>query len=524
MSLESLPSLLVFGPQTEFPSEEILNEFRQELISSPRLSALKQAVDSLPEYWQILVDYDPSLCHIPGAKSLDELKQWVKDGGDFPRFESNHYALAITVLLQITQYSRYLDRLGKESHRKVLESVKIGGIQGFCVGFLGAVAVATSVTEADLGASAAIALRLAVSIGAYVDKDGAYAPVPTDYLAVAIRWKEGNEEDKASAAEIARSLPDAYISSINDASSVTLTIRSADLDTLRELAREKQLLFKAVSVHGRFHTSSHSHAVHKIAKLSSLSHELEFPNAKELQVPLRNTVDGVIITEGSLTRFALENAMVNVADWYGTLKSSIQQLPKSIHTIAYAGFGNSIPASLLRDSSLRISVLATISKRSSSHANKNVSGINGVHKTNDTNDLSQFPPHSIAIVGMAGRFPGADSVDELWDLIIEGKTMVEPAPIEAFGLPELRSDTGTKWWGNFLNDRDAFDHKFFKKASREALAWDPQQRILLEVVRVTLLRQCCYCTKYLGTDTRDSKMHSCSFAGPATFDNMVLIN
>jgi len=34
---------------------------------------------------------------------------------------------------------------------------------------------------------------------------------------------------------------------------------------------------------------------------------------------------------------------------------------------------------------------------------------------------SQYPPHSIAIVGMAGRFPGADSLEELWDVISEGK-------------------------------------------------------------------------------------------------------
>jgi hypothetical protein len=36
--------------------------------------------------------------------------------------------------------------------------------------------------------------------------------------------------------------------------------------------------------------------------------------------------------------------------------------------------------------------------------------------------------------------------------------------------------------GVTLKDPEAFDHKFFKKSSREALAWDPQQRILLEVI------------------------------------------
>lgn len=211
LATDSLPSLLVFGPQTEFPPEKVLQDFRQELISSPRLSALEEAVDDLPQFWQGLVDFDPSLRQVPGPKYLGHLKQWVRDGGPFPHHQSkspNHYALAVTVLLQITQYSRYLDQLAKDSHRRVLNSVNAGGgIQGFCVGFLSAVAVASSGSEVDLGACAAIALRLAVCIGAYVDQDGAYAPVATEYMAVAIRWREGNTDDKAEVDEIIRSNP-----------------------------------------------------------------------------------------------------------------------------------------------------------------------------------------------------------------------------------------------------------------------------------------------------------------------------
>jgi acyl transferase domain-containing protein/SAM-dependent methyltransferase/acyl carrier protein len=54
--------------------------------------------------------------------------------------------------------------------------------------------------------------------------------------------------------------------------------------------------------------------------------------------------------------------------------------------------------------------------------------------------------------------------------------MVTPAPAERLQLPQ-----GPKWWGNFLRDPETFDNRFFKKSSREAIVWDPQQRILLEV-------------------------------------------
>ncbi|KAL4864217.1 hypothetical protein BDV12DRAFT_205861 [Aspergillus spectabilis] len=65
---------------------------------------------------------------------------------------------------------------------------------------------------------------------------------------------------------------------------------------------------------------------------------------------------------------------------------------------------------------------------------------------------------------------------------METKSTVQPAPVERLGLPQTGDYENTKWWGNFLKDRESFDHKFFKKSSREALAWDPQQRILLEVI------------------------------------------
>lgn len=210
LATDNLPSLLVFGPQTELPPGRVLQDLRQELISSPRLSILKEAVDDLPQFWQELGDFDPSLRQVPGAKYLGHLKQWVKEGGPFPHQQSNspnHYALAVTVLLQMAQYTRYLDQLGKDSHRKVLDSVRAAGVQGFCIGFLSAVAVASSGSEVDLGPSAAIALRLAVCIGAYVDQDGAYSSVATEYKAVAIRWRKENANDKAKAAKIIRSIP-----------------------------------------------------------------------------------------------------------------------------------------------------------------------------------------------------------------------------------------------------------------------------------------------------------------------------
>lgn len=101
-------------------------------------------------------------------------------------------------------------------------------------------------------------------------------------------------------------------------------------------------------------------------------------------------------------------------------------------------------------------------------------------------EKSHYPPHSIAIVGMAGRFPGADTVDKLWDILLEGRSVAEPADVHRLQLPEKDKNVSSGWWGNFLSNSESFDNILFEKSSREALAWDPQQRVLLEVAYTAL--------------------------------------
>lgn len=102
--LAVVPSLLVFGPQTELPSLEVLAELRQELVKNPRLSSLQDAVKNLPRFWQTLTNFDPSLSRVPGAKYLDDLQRWIVDGDAFPHHlgdAPNVYSLPVTLILQI---------------------------------------------------------------------------------------------------------------------------------------------------------------------------------------------------------------------------------------------------------------------------------------------------------------------------------------------------------------------------------------------------------------------------------------
>ncbi|MFZ3473467.1 SDR family NAD(P)-dependent oxidoreductase [Streptomyces sp. 4.24] len=91
----------------------------------------------------------------------------------------------------------------------------------------------------------------------------------------------------------------------------------------------------------------------------------------------------------------------------------------------------------------------------------------------------------IAIVGMAGRFPQSDSVDELWDVLREGRDPVGPVPEGRYDKAAFHGGAGnpariTTDQGGFLKDITRFDAAFFGIPAREAENLDPQQRLLLE--------------------------------------------
>ncbi|MFP1909064.1 type I polyketide synthase [Lonsdalea quercina] len=103
--------------------------------------------------------------------------------------------------------------------------------------------------------------------------------------------------------------------------------------------------------------------------------------------------------------------------------------------------------------------------------------------------LTQIAHEPIAIISMGCRLPGGiHSPEQLWQQLSDGKETIGPFPvdrewdIEAMfaQTPDLMAIAKT-WQGGFLADAAGFDASFFKISDREALAMDPQQRILLEI-------------------------------------------
>src|SRR3977135_999068 len=100
--------------------------------------------------------------------------------------------------------------------------------------------------------------------------------------------------------------------------------------------------------------------------------------------------------------------------------------------------------------------------------------------------MSSFEPcpTDIAVIGAAGRFPGARNVGEYWATLCAGKESLtfftEEELLEA-GVPaETLANPDYIRAGYALDNADRFNASFFGYTPREARFIDPQQRVLLE--------------------------------------------
>ena len=85
----------------------------------------------------------------------------------------------------------------------------------------------------------------------------------------------------------------------------------------------------------------------------------------------------------------------------------------------------------------------------------------------------------VAVVGYAVRCAGANSAEELWELLAHGRSAIEPVPNSrsAF-LDELHDQR--RHWAGLLDKIEQFDAAFFGISPREAESLDPQLRLFLQ--------------------------------------------
>ncbi|KAK0726776.1 hypothetical protein B0T26DRAFT_763988 [Lasiosphaeria miniovina] len=464
------PSLVIFGPQSSTPSADKLVQLRSALHANPRLGDFASAVLDLGSAWGELVSSDPALGRVPGQQLLGSLAAWFSKANtsaeppaDFSRLNILHTPL--TVIIHVVDYFDYLHTTGL-SHAQLLDSATHGngGYQGFCTGLLAAVSLAAVKDEQDAIQAATAALRLAVALGAYVDLDGLFADPPREFSCLAARWK--NPADQARAMKEVDDLPDAYVSAVSDVSTVTVTLPRESQDKLVEKLAGLGVTTRPIPLGGRFHTTAHEQSLAKAVSLGNSNPRFRFAaatNSPALRLVKTGTGSVIDINDATqLHQVVARSMLVDRSEWSTSIRAAVQACTTSSSAVVL-GLADCVPRSLAAEHSLTVNHHGAGAKQGK--------------------PAYTYPSDAVAIVGLACRFPGADSLDEFWQLLLSRTSMLGKLPAERFPTKGLRRTPkdDIPFLGNFLRDGYAFDNKFFGKSPREAAAMDPQHKLILQV-------------------------------------------
>jgi amino acid adenylation domain-containing protein len=102
-------------------------------------------------------------------------------------------------------------------------------------------------------------------------------------------------------------------------------------------------------------------------------------------------------------------------------------------------------------------------------------------KTSERDLASRFA--DVAIIGMSGRFPGAEDVNQLWHNLCSGMNSISTTapgrwePEAVYDPDRSQKRRSYSKWGGFLLGADEFDPTFFGLSKVDAQSMDPQQRL-----------------------------------------------
>ena len=92
----------------------------------------------------------------------------------------------------------------------------------------------------------------------------------------------------------------------------------------------------------------------------------------------------------------------------------------------------------------------------------------------------------VAIIGLSGRYPGADNLAQFWQNLKAGRHGIAEIPKDRWDwrayFDTEKGKLGSIYtkWGGFLSEIDKFDPLFFRISPAEAQNMDPQERLFIE--------------------------------------------
>ncbi len=217
------------------------------------------------------------------------------------------------------------------------------------------------------------------------------------------------------------------------------------------------------------------------------------PELVDAFVPSRPGVERTVV---ELCQNVLNLQSVGIHDGLKALGASslhIVQLYSGLEQTFHAGlsitdlFALPSVASIIEkiERNTEVATTATATDTTNSGANRTGVASNQTSTTSAAGQpTSQYASASgIAVIGMAGRFPGAANVREFWSNITHGVCSIVDIADDDLKLPHdspLRTNSNLVRRSACIADADKFDAKFFGIFPKEATLMDPQHRLLLE--------------------------------------------
>lgn len=257
-----------------------------------------------------------------------------------------------------------------------------------------------------------------------------------------------------------------------------MTTAVSIITKLQRQLRSAGIMTSEFGVFGRYHSENHSAALASLFEFCDTHEQFQLPDASQLVMATRSNSDGDVIRRGALHRHALQSILTERPEWFKTFSTVRAEILGQDKDALIVSFGTErcIPPSLMSEVSSRVIHLADL------HLGPTLLSSRPVASHNDRRLGCCFDT-DIAVVGMACKVANADNLEQFWDLLSSGKSQHREVPKERFGFETAfrEADLRRKWFGNFINSHDMFDHKFFKTSPRESATTDPQQRQLLQV-------------------------------------------
>lgn len=255
-----------------------------------------------------------------------------------------------------------------------------------------------------------------------------------------------------------------------------MTTTSSTAATLQRRLRSSGIAASEISLFGRYHTRDHSTILAQLLSFCDSNAAFQLPDASQASVPARSNRDGAIIASGPLHHHALRSILVERPEWAASLRAASQDLLRDEGPGLAVCFGpeRCVPPSLVRDLGSRAVHLADLADPDLALSGR---GERGERRRR------HFAETDVAVVGMACKAAGADDLETFWEVLGSGQSQHSEVPPERFGFETAfrAADAKRRWFGNFVDGHDAFDHKFFRASARESATTDPQQRLMLQV-------------------------------------------